>query len=349
VNIVIALVPVLLLLTLLQLMDSFRLVRLPVVLIAIGFGAASAVCCLYVHQWLVSVSGVPAASYARYVSPVIEESAKALFIIVMLRRHRIAFLVDAAVLGFAVGTGFALTENIDYLRRLQNATLTLWLVRGLGTAVLHGTTTAIFAIVARTLSDRWSDRRITALAPGLALGMAIHSAFNHLLLPPLLTTLLLLTILPLVMIVIFQRSERATREWIGGGLDLDIQLLDLLCSDAFAFTRFGGYLQQLRERFSGPVVADMFCLLRLELELSVQAKAMLLAREHGLTVPVSEDLRSAVKEIDYLHGSIGRVGRLALQPLQVTSDRDRWHRYLLKQAAEHVVIGRRKPRHGRSR
>jgi RsiW-degrading membrane proteinase PrsW (M82 family) len=333
VNIVIALVPVLLLLALLQLMDSFRLVRLPVVLIAIGCGAASALCSLLLHQWLVNVTGISPAPFARYVSPVIEEVTKALFIVVMLRRHRIAFLVDAAVVGFAVGAGFALTENIEYLHRLEHATLTLWLVRGLGTAVLHGATTAIFAIVARTLSDRWSGRWIQSLAPGLGLAVTIHSAFNHLLLPPLATTLLLLAVLPLVMIVVFQRSERATREWIGGGLDLDIELLDLLCSDAFAYTRFGRYLQQLRERFSGPVVADMFCLLRLELELSVQAKAMLMARQHGLRVPVTDDLRCAVTEIDYLHGSIGRMGRLALQPLQVTSDRDRWHRYLLEQAA----------------
>ena len=38
----------------------------------------------------------------------------------------------------------------------------------------------------------------------------------------------------------------------------------------------------------GPVVANMFCLLRLELELSIQAKAMLLARQAGVDVPVDE-------------------------------------------------------------
>ena len=37
----------------------------------------------------------------------------------------------------------------------------------------------------------------------------------------------------------------------------------------------------------------MFCLLRLELELSVQAKAMLMAREAGLEVPVDDDLPAA--------------------------------------------------------
>jgi hypothetical protein len=82
------------------------------------------------------------------------------------------------------------------------------------------------------------------------------------------------------------------------------------------------------------VVADMFCLLRLELELSVQAKAMLLAREAGLIIPVTPELRISLDEIHYLQSSIGRTGLLALKPLQVTSDRDRWHRYLLAEASK---------------
>jgi len=330
VTLLIAFVPVLLLLTLLQLMDSFRLVRLPVILSAIGYGAIAALGCLYFHDWLLNTTGLPLAPLTRYVAPVTEEVSKGAFIVLLLWRRRIAFLVDAAVLGFAVGTGFALVENIDYFRDLDQPTLTLWLVRGLGTAVLHGATTAIFGIVARTFSDRWANHRMLSLLPGLGLAVTIHSAFNHLLLPPLAMTLLLIAILPPVTIFVFQRSEQATREWIGAGLDLDIELLDLVCSEAFAFTRFASYLQELRARFGGVVVADMFCLLRLELELSVQAKAMLMAREHGLEIPVTDDLRCAIEEIDYLRASIGRTGQLALQPLQVTSDRDRWHHYLLQ-------------------
>ena len=81
----------------------------------------------------------------------------------------------------------------------------------------------------------------------------------------------------------------------------------------------------------GPVVADMFCLLRLELELSVQAKAMLIARKAGVDVPVDADLDASLEERRYLQKSIGPAGLLALEPLQVTSRRDTWHRHLLRQ------------------
>lgn len=340
-NIAVALLPVLLMLVLLQLLDSFKLVRLRSVAIAIGAGAIAAVVCLTLHEALLDGMNPSPKVMTRYVAPATEELCKALFIVLLFWRNRIGFLVDAAVQGFAVGAGFALVENVDYLRHLTGAGLDLWIVRGLGTAMLHGATTAVFAMVSRTLLDRRADRQLLAVLPGLAIAVVVHSAFNHLPLPPLAMTALLLLVLPLLVIFVFQRSEQTTREWVGAGLDLDLELLDLVRSDAFAFTRFGQYLQELRARFSGPVVTDMFCLLRLQIELSVQAKAMLLARESGLELPVTSDLHESFREIEYLQASIGRTGLLALKPLQVTSGRDEWHRYLLASGASRTVPGTR--------
>ena len=64
----------------------------------------------------------------------------------------------------------------------------------------------------------------------------------------------------------------------------------------------------------------------------VQAKARIMARNAGLEMPVDDDLHEALDEREFLRRSIGPTGLLALKPLQVTSDRDDWHRYLLSQA-----------------
>jgi hypothetical protein len=179
--------------------------------------------------------------------------------------------------------------------------------------------------------ERHRDRRARGLALAWIAAVAIHAGYNNLLLPPVLATLLLLLVLPLLIVVVYQRSEAATREWVTTGLDLDLELLQLVSSDAFVHTRFGTYLRDVRERLRGPIAADMFCLLRVELELAVQAKAMLMARQAGLAVPADDDLRDSLRELQYLEASIGRTGLLALAPLQVTSDRDRWHRHLMQQ------------------
>ena len=89
----------------------------------------------------------------------------------LITTARVGFLVDAAVLGFAVGTGFALFENLTYLRSLTDATVVVWVVRGLGTAMLQGATTAIFAMLSKTHADQLRDRSASHLAlaflPGL--------------------------------------------------------------------------------------------------------------------------------------------------------------------------------------
>ena len=326
-HVVIALTPGFVFLAALWLMDTFRLVRKSSIASAVIYGAGAAVACEALHLWLMPASGLDSRSFSRYVAPLTEETLKAAFVAALIARGRVGFLVDAAVLGFAVGTGFALVENVTYLRDFGDAPLMLWAVRGLGTGVLHGTTAAVAAIITKAMIEH----RPIALSviAGTGLAIVLHSAYNHLLIFPALAPIITLIGMPLVMVAVFERSEQATREWMGAGLDLDLTLLQLVMSDGFQSTRFGRYLGQLPERFDGPVVADMFCLLRIELELAVQAKARLIAQQAGLELPVDDDIRTALAERAYLQQSIGKTGLLALEPLRVTSHRDYWNQYLL--------------------
>ena len=327
----IALAPVVMFLGVMWFMDSFRLVRPSSIVMALIYGAGAAFACEALHRWLLPATGFEPLVFSRYVAPITEEIAKAAFIVLLIARGRVGFLVDAALQGFAIGTGFALVENATYLRDFPDAPLMLWAVRGLGTGVLHGATTAMTGIVGKAMADGHSRSRLWVV-PGLALAVITHSIYNHLLTFPAAGAVLMLLLLPIVVVAVFEQSERATREWVGAGLDLDLMLLQLVISDGFQATRFGTYLRALPSHFEGVVVADMFCLLRIELELAVQAKAWLIAHQAGLDLPVDDDLRAALAEREYLERSIGRTGMLALEPLRVTSHRDYWHRHLLAQS-----------------
>jgi RsiW-degrading membrane proteinase PrsW (M82 family) len=328
----IALAPVVIFLAVLWFMDSFRLVRPRAIVLALVYGAGAAAACEVLHRWLLPASGIDAQAFSRYVAPVTEELAKAAFVALLIARGRVGFLVDAAVQGFAIGTGFALVENATYLRDVPDAPLMLWAVRGLGTGILHGATTAIAAIVGKATADRHPKWPLPIL-PGAMIAIVTHSIYNHLLAYPAVGAAIVLVVLPVVVALVFERSEQATREWIGAGLDLDLSLLQLVMSDGFQATRFGTYLRSLPSHFEGVVVADMFCLLRIELELAVQAKARLIAHQAGLDLPVDDDVRAALAERSYQQRSIGRTGMLALEPLRITSHRDYWHRQLLSDAA----------------
>jgi RsiW-degrading membrane proteinase PrsW (M82 family) len=329
-NAAVALVPVLFFLVLLVLMDSFKLVPLRAVVRLILAGAVAAFLGARLHGAILEAGLVSDTALSRYVAPVTEELLKALPVVWLLFRRRVGFLVDAAILGFAVGTGFALVENVEYLRALGEAGVFLWIVRGFGTAVLHGGTTSILAIVARSLEDRHPRAGLAVVLPGLAAAIAIHSLFNHFILPPVLTTLLLFVTLPVLLVAVFSRSEKGTREWLGAGFDSEVELLQSTLSQEVGETRVGRYLLSLRSRFEGPVVADMMCLLRIHLELSIRAKGILMAREAGLPIEVGEDVRANLNELRYLEKSIGPTGRLALQPMLQTSSRHLWQIYMLE-------------------
>ena len=332
-EVLVALLPVVAFLLLLMLFDSFKLVHKSQLVIALASGALVAVAASWLHGWLFETTGIELRPFTRYVAPLTEETLKATCLLYPLLRRQIGFLVDAAIVGFGIGTGFALVENIEYLRALPEVSFWVWITRGFGTALMHGTTTTIVALTAKSLTDR-NRPLMLALTPGWAAAIVLHATFNHALVSPILAAAMLVLVLPLAVIVVFSRSERKTREWMGEGLDLDVELLQLVRSSAFSGTRLGRYLAELRSRFPGPVVADMFCLLQLDLELSIRVKGMLMARDAGLEVPVDDTVRARLAERIYLEKAIGRTALMALRPLQVTGDRDQWHRYLLKQTRQ---------------
>ena len=330
-NLTAALVPVLCLLALLVVMDSFKLVPLRFVFGAIAAGVGAALAALAVNVWLIDGLGVPIPVLTRVIAPVTEELLKLVFVVYAVRRKRVGFPVDAAIIGFAVGAGFALVENAYYLIALPSAGVSLWIIRGFGAAILHAATTGIAAIVAQSLSARRPGQGFRVFVPGVLAAIAMHGIYNQFVLPPVAATLILIAVLPPLVLLTFERSERSTREWMSAGLDLDVELLRLVLSEDFGETRLGTYLNTLRERFPGPVVADMFCLMRVELELGIRAKGMLMAREAGIEIAMDDELIAALAEVRYLEKAIGPTGLLAIAPLQVSSERDEWHKFLLRE------------------
>jgi hypothetical protein len=263
------------------------------------------------------------------VAPVTEELLKALVIVALVRMHRIGFLVDAAIFGFAVGAGFALVENVVYLQQTPGAGLGIWIVRGFGTAIMHGGATALFAVLGLARIEQAGQAGPRQYLPGFAIAVVLHSAFNHFFLSPIFSTLGILLVLPPLLYLAFRRSEKAVGAWLGHGFDADTEMLELINSGRLSGSPVGQYLHTLKDKFHGPVVADLLCYLRLYTELSLRAKGILLMRESGFEVPVDESTREKFAEMDYLEKSIGRTGLIAIQPMLHMSHKDLWQLYML--------------------
>ena len=326
----VGLLPVCCFLVALLALDSYKLVRLRTVAVVIGLGAASAVLSYLANVAMLEGLGLQIDLYARSVGPLFEEIVKGMVVIGLVRTHRIGFLVDAAILGFAVGTGFALVENLYFLQDLGHASLATWIVRGFGTALLHGGVQSIFAVMLLALTDRRGKLDFGALLPALGTAWLLHAGFNQFVLPPVWQALAMLLVLPPVMMFVFARSEAAVGAWLGTGFDADRDLLELLDSGGFHASPHGQYLETLRGRFRGEVVGDLLCVLRLHVELALRAKGLLMMREAGIEVPVDEDTRARFEEMRYLEGVVGPTALRALKPLLHMSRRDLWQMYMLE-------------------
>jgi RsiW-degrading membrane proteinase PrsW (M82 family) len=326
------LLPVFAFLGFLMALDSFKLVRWRDLALAIAGGVAAAGVCLVANRALFGAVELSPEAYARYVAPLVEEVAKAAIVVILMRAHRIGFLVDAAIFGFAVGAGFSAVENAWYLAAMPDAVFAVWMVRGFGTAIVHGGTTALFAILAKSRADRGATHAGLAFLPALAAATALHSLFNHFFLSPILSAGVVLAVIPACLFWAFQRSEGALRGWLGSGFDADAELLALIGSGGVSGSHVGIYLQSLREKFRGEVVADMVCYLRLSVEVALRAKGELMMREHGFRTEPDAALAATFTEMDYLEKSIGPTGLLALRPLFHDGGRHAWQARLLGRA-----------------
>jgi protease PrsW len=328
----IALLPVLLFLAGLVQLDGYKLVRMRMMLALLATGALAAGLSYVLNNLAFEHFHGAFVTYSRYVSPWIEESLKAALLVFLIRTRRVGLPVDAGIAGFAIGTGFAVVENLYYLAARPHTVLAVQVIRGFGTAIMHGGTAAILAMISNTLYERRPSGGLHLLLPGLFAAVALHTGYNYLLVRPALATLATLLVLPFVIYLVFDHSERILRNWIEVDLESDVKRLEAISTGTFLDSPSGRYLQALRERFKGEELADMLCYLRVHGELAVRAKGVLLLREAGMSdLPIDAETGAKLAELAELERAIGKTGMLALRPLMMATGKEIWQLTLLRQ------------------
>jgi hypothetical protein len=179
------------------------------------------------------------------------------------------------------------------------------------------------------------------------MAIAIHAVYNLGLLSPVTNAMALLIVVPILLALVFMRSEESLRKWLGDRLDKDVDLLHAISTGQFSDTHAARYLHSLKSSFAPEVVGDMLCLLQLSLELSARAKGDLLMREAGFDPPPDPTLPAKLQEFRYLEKSIGPTGRRAMAPLIPQGARELWEVEMLRDTAHTATT--RPPESGRER
>lgn len=322
-NIAFALLPVLLFLAFLFLLDSFKLVVKKLLLFSLAWGLVCALLAYVVNTRMLGMFNLSFETYSRYFAPAVEELFKIVFIIVLIKFKRIGFMIDAAIYGFAAGTGFALTENIFYLYTINDPNLLIWIIRGLGTSIMHGGCTALFALILVGAKSRNSLQIVHSFL-AIAVAYIIHSIFNHFYITPIVQTAGIVLILPVLFIAIFNLNEKQLQNWLEIEFANEVELLNMINKGQFRNTKAGEYLASLKTKFKGEVMLDMYCFISLYLELSIKAKRNIMLKESGFEAIVEPDLQDKLYELRQLRKQIGKTAEITLSPLIKLNYRSLW-------------------------
>jgi RsiW-degrading membrane proteinase PrsW (M82 family) len=329
----IALSPVIVLVIVLFRLDSHRLLGTHFMVRIFLAGCLSAFVCSWINAFALEYIDIDYRLYTRMVAPLVEEAVKASILVYLFRTNRIGFLIDAGILGFTVGAGFSFIENIYYLHFASDAHYGVWMVRGFGTAIMHGGATALFAIVSETLTQRHLKMNPLLYVPGLIVAFLLHAIFNHFPVSPVLSTVVTLLILPTILFLLFERSTTSIHNFLELDFATHKRLLRQIEHGEFTGCEAGRFLKDMQDKLSAPVAAEMLEYFRLHTELVLSAESILLGREQGIDVEVGTRIRDRLVRMHALESHIGRAGLRVLRPhLQFTA-KDMWEIHLLEERA----------------
>jgi RsiW-degrading membrane proteinase PrsW (M82 family) len=320
----IGLSPVLLFLLLLLSFDSYKLVSLGEVLVCLAAGMGLAVLSYYTNTRAINALHYSFATYSRFAAPVAEEFLKAGFIIVLFAINRIGFMIDAAIMGFAVGAGFALSENLYYLAVFPGANLGVWIVRGFGTAIMHGGATAIFGVLGQGLTERRPIINPLMLLPGLGAGIVVHGIYNTFQDQPSIAAASMVLVVPFALLIVFSKSEHKIHTWLLTDYESHEHILEAIANGEFANSEAGHFIASLSRRFDPDVVADLFEYMRLHAQLVMRAEKISLGREKGEKVTDGHQIHELFKRLHALEKKIGRVAMMAVWPHLHFTRRELW-------------------------
>jgi RsiW-degrading membrane proteinase PrsW (M82 family) len=339
-KVIISIVPVAVCLAVFRAVDVFHLVPLAEVVELLTAGAVTCIICYFIAGGLIDEFPMRKGVYSQEVAPVLEEALKGVVIVILFAFNRVGYLIDAAIVGFAVGGGFALAENIFYLHQFTDAGLGVWLVRGFGTAVMHGGATAILAVLSQVLFaprlrmsvDRFHFNPALFL-PGLVCAMALHAVFNHFTKTPLAAMTVVLIAVPISILVIFAVGERYAHRWLTNEETAHETLLADIDSGAFAESPGGRAIQRLADRLGPALAPAILDYVRTHTELVVKAEEQLLALEAHEVLSREQRLRDQFRHLHALERKLGRSAVMAVrQHLRFTRN-DLWEMHELEESA----------------
>lgn len=338
----VALIPVLVLLGVFVWLDAFKLMSMKEILVLLLLGGLGAIAAYPLSGRLLDTLPIGFSLYSRFVAPWIEEAIKAIIMIILFRMNRIGYKLDAVISGFAIGAGFSVVENIVYLTIFPNYATGTWLVRGFGTAIMHGTTLAVLAAIAHEFAERETreaasdfDFSLLWFVPGYGVAVALHMAFNQFPDRPLIAMLGSVIIAPIALVGILGFGTAEADRWLKSECAEHRAQVEALRAGKWPKGPSGKKIAALADRLDPESVNRIRRYWELQAWLVAEAEETMIEEEEGDAVFDPAQIRAAIAELDGLKRALGRSTYAAVQALLPFSRNDYWEVSELRQRLPH--------------
>lgn len=160
-------------------LELYTLSSVKFLLVSLVWGGIVFACALVIQTLFLRVGLFSYEQVTLYSAPILEDALKLGLLVGLSARMRLRYAAEGAAYGFAIGTGFALVENVFYLLNNPEIAFSIAVSRVLSTSLMHAFTTGLIGAVVGARIHLSQRGQGIGIFFGFAISVIVHSLFNQ--------------------------------------------------------------------------------------------------------------------------------------------------------------------------
>jgi RsiW-degrading membrane proteinase PrsW (M82 family) len=254
----------------------------------------------------------------RFLAPVVEESLKALILLVLVGRPKFTYFVDGAIYGFATGIGFAICENYEYIFGHAGAAMAVAIDRVISTNLMHAAACAMVGIVLGWARFQKPARRAVLSVGGILLAILLHMGYNNMVTRSTSGWLLLYAVLvgggaAGLIALMMGRGLKQERSWIQEMLGVTDRVEPQEVAAVQNLARVDDVLKRLAATFGSAAATKIEKLLYTQAHLGILRKTAEKMSDDKMRAGIQAEIEQLHQEMEQARHAIGSYAMVYLR------------------------------------
>jgi RsiW-degrading membrane proteinase PrsW (M82 family) len=278
-------------------LDRYRILEFKLMVFCLIGGGIGYLIAAQINPTLIS-SGVSMEIVMQYVSPISDNIFKGLILYLILGRLKFARIVDGIIYGFAIGTGFAVFENFEYILTNSVSAISIAVGRVFSTNLIHMSAAGIAGFLFTTARlDKNTLTIIARILLAFAMPALLNAAFN-ITVRSLVSSYLLLAamafgLLPMIGLVIgIRKLINDDQKWVEKFLQSDKTLTD------FPLDNIQKISSTIRNLFGSVRASQIERIIILQARRGILQRSLQNEKDTKFQYPIKDQLNTVRKKIN---------------------------------------------------